>query len=260
MQLFCCSRNVPSSPLTLLTFNTRTKIQRRSGQSGIIQHGPRPSFFLVVQEGPRDWSSYAGPFFSLCHDERLQSSHAIVLVRCGLTGGLRRATRAELLCSCWWVYFRMRQSRAKVRHSSQTQGDWPEERTTCTMRTNRLLMAIIHLDLIKRSQRTSFFAFRATKSVRLAGSGSDGFGHRPLTGHCIISERAILQNFSNVFAEQFMCGAAQTRIVPMKLIINFGAQTKNSAKALTYQNKWRDGSSHAANGRVSLLFCWKRAV
>lgn len=62
---------------------------------------------------------------------------------------------------------------------------------------------------------------------------------------------AILKNRSDVFAEELMRGAAQTRIIPVKRI-KMWIQTKKSTRALTYQNKKCDGSSHTVNGRVSM--------
>lgn len=61
----------------------------------------------------------------LCIMTNERPSYPIVLDRTGLTVILRQTTRAGTSLFWWWVDFRMRESRVKVRHSDQTQGDWP---------------------------------------------------------------------------------------------------------------------------------------
>lgn len=219
------------------------------------------------------YSTTSTPVLSCRHSRRLvlsflcimtneHPSYPIVLDRTGLTARLRQTTRAGTSLFWWWADFRMRESRAKVRHSDQTQGDWPRnaphvqcEQTDYSRRSFACLLSRILTKLLEfwLAVRTNHFAFQEMNGL----SRSLNLGVQDL-----VNDSVVTKNSSDVFAEQLMCGAAQTRIIPGKRI-RLGSNKEvswKSAQASTYQNKKCDGSSHIVNGWVSIPSPLDKAV
>jgi hypothetical protein len=109
--LFCCQNAV---------FDVLMSIRGQRSKDG----GSRPLFNNAHASSFLSPEPAIGSAISLYHDERAPSC-PIVMDRSGLSARLRQTTRAGTSLFCWWIDFRMRESRAKVRHSYQMQGDWP---------------------------------------------------------------------------------------------------------------------------------------